>query len=164
MFEGTPRRRYEPRPLERFHYDRFPVECGTRVVDFRVVPEFKDPQTTDACVRVLTSDGIIGTLSHLTVFHNPEAFVLELTKLLEKSGVSVILNGGQGHWLPSKALKDRLAVALVGAGFILSDSPVHEDTLGSFSRAAILTADRVLVTRRPYGESPAEELTLYFPK
>lgn len=150
--------------LTRFHYDRFPVECGTHVVDFRVVPEFKDPQTTDACVRVLTSDGVTGTLSHLTVFHNPEAFVLDLVRRLGKSGIPAILNGGQGHWLPSKALRDRLYAAFLNAGFILSSEPAHEDTLGSFSRGAILTADRVFVTRKPYGELPPEELTLYFPK
>lgn len=161
--EGVTRRGFERKPLERFHYERFPVEDGTHVVDFCVVPEFNDPQTTDACVRVLTSDGVTGTISHLTVFHNPEAFVSDLVRLLGKSGVPAILNGGQ-NWLPSKALRDRLSVALIRAGFILSDSPAHEDTLGQFSREAILRADRVLVTRRPYGESPAEELTLYFPK
>lgn len=162
--EGVTRRGFESKQLEQFHNERFPVECGTHVVDFRVTPEINDPYTTDACVRVLTSDGVIGTLSHLTVFHNPEAFVSDLVMLLGKSGVPAILNGGQGHWLPSKALRDRLCDALVNVGFILSSEPAHEDTLGSFSRSAILRVDRVLVTRKPYGESPPEELTLYFPK
>ncbi|OGD72130.1 hypothetical protein A3A84_01770 [Candidatus Collierbacteria bacterium RIFCSPLOWO2_01_FULL_50_23] len=149
--------------LTQFYNERFPIECGTHLVDFCSVSEFRDPHTANACVRVMTSDGVIGTLSHLTVFHNPEEFVLELALFIGKGGVSVILNGGE-DWPPSRALRDRLRVALVEAGFKISGSPTHEDTLGSFSRDATLTADRVLVTRRPYGESPPEELTLYFPK
>lgn len=147
-----------------FHYDRYPVDVGTKVIDFSILTGYSDPVIANACIRVLTSDGQFGSLSHLTVFHNPERFTADLAARLGKTNVPTILNGGDGDWMPSRILRVRLWDSLTKAGFILSNQSQHEDTLGKFSRGATLMSDKVLVSRVPFGTTIPEEITLSFPK
>lgn len=146
-----------------FHHERFPVDQIHRI-DFSIEQEFPDPTLADACVRVLTSDGKTGTCAHLSVFHDPEQLARDLRQLLGRDGIPAILNGGLETSWPSVALRDRLYGALIQQGFIVSLMLPFSDTLGSYTRAAVLTRDRVRTIRVPYGKSPLpEELTLFFP-
>ena len=145
--------------------ERFDVLKRTKTIDFSKESELIDPTTADACVRVCTSDGHVGSLSHLSVDENPEQFARDLRDFLGKDGIPAVLNGGMGNWEASIELVERLTQALIKNGFLLSKDPDSSDVLGQYSREATIKRDRVCVTRYAYCENPTpEKLSLKFPK
>jgi hypothetical protein len=139
--------------------DRTPLKEGrlvvgkrTHQVDFLLQSSFMDPDVSDACVVVLTSNGNRGTISHLTICDNPGDFANDLRDFLGETGTPVCLSGGLVDVLASVRLVDRLFATLKATEFNVSRLPQHCDVLGRFSRQATLFADKVVVTRRPYGD------------
>lgn len=150
--------------LQDYMQERFKVSAYTHIVTFKDTPSFSDPIIANACVRVCTSDGKIGTLSHLGVSCNPIQFAIDLREFLNKNGVPVILNGGS-QWPPSYELTTRLYSALKDRGFKVPDSLDSLDVFGSYSRKATLEQHGVTVTRVPdCGSQQPEILFFKFPK
>lgn len=145
--------------------DRFPVKTGTYDVFFNHTPEFIDPDQTDACVRVMTSDGHRGTCSHLNIYHNPGYFAQDLRVSLGCwDKIPAVISGGLDRIKESRDLVDDLIEALKENGFIVSIDQKHSDIGGAFSRAATLRRDGVTIRRKAYGVDTNEEtIELTFP-
>lgn len=148
---------------------RFDVPEDTHVVDFAKTPSFIDPMPADACIEVMTSDGTTGTLSHLTIGHDPEQFASDLKAFVGKNGIPVCLAGGlespASFPLTSATLANRLTAALLKEGFIVSPDSPHADLFGYFTRTSELYPDRVVVNRTAYSPTPqTERKVLTFPQ
>lgn len=148
---------------------QFDVPEYTHVVDFTKMSYFTDPTAADACIAVMTSDGTTGTLSHLTIGHDPEQFASDLRALLGKNGIPVCLAGGLESIAPlpltSFGLANRLMAALKKEGFIVSPNDPHTDLFGYFTRKSELHPDRVVVNRTSYGPTSQIDIkVLEFPK
>lgn len=147
-----------------FGLERFSVDQGTITVDFSKQECLTDPDIADACVEVLTSDGHIGTISHLTISHNPKLFAADLQRKVGSKQVPAILAGGLEDVPKSVELVGKLFTSLRKAGFVVAKTNLHSDVLGRYHRQATLFSDKVVVMRRPYGDNTVlYPLELKFP-
>ncbi len=136
------------------------LQNGTIVVDFSKVPSYTDPNSSDMCVAVLTSDGHIGTLSHLQDNANIAA-VADNILSIHNGATPICLAGGSDVMSPS--LIANIIETFKMKGFTLSDLPSSNSLGGSLIyRRATLFPDRVEVDCRPYSGKP-EAVNLVFP-
>ena len=150
---------------ERFRVSRYDVGRKTQVVDFRERESYQDPVVADVCVEVLTSDGDVGTLSHLAIDHDPVGFAEDLKKLVGKDGVPVCLSGSLSNSPASVNLLKGLQEALGSEGFLVGGGDSSNDVGGLYSRRAVLQPGKVLVEKRPYKEGAEWEVReLTFPR
>jgi hypothetical protein len=140
----------------------FDVSQMTHVIDFADTETLTDPIVAQACVEVMTSDGQIGTLSHINVDNDVSSFVRQLKQLLKKDGVPVILVGGLETSLKSLQLIDDLITELSDAGFTIDEN--NCDLSGSYKRRSTMSKDGVLVLRQSLGTEEASRVRLSFPK
>jgi hypothetical protein len=128
---------------------RFEIEKETHIVDFSQVESFTDPTIANACVEVMTSDGAIGSLSHLTIFHDPEQFSHDLRDMLGNDGIPVVLAGGDLKFRESIQLVEGLLKHLKTKGFVVDRS--RADLLGRCARQSTLYRDFVYVKQQQHG-------------
>lgn len=129
-------------------------------VDFAETPQISDPNEAYSCVVVLTSNGRIGTISHLRTRVNVQKFVQALFQFHRGSTPACLVGGDDRD---SNHLIESLRMELEKLGFGLSTSLEHND-LGGYSvgRKATLFPDRVHVKRNARSGLPVANLT--FPK
>lgn len=130
-------------------------------VDFSVIASFADVNWVDMCLVVLSSDGALGTLTHLQVDANVPEFVTSLLNLYDGKPVSICLAGGS---LGGEKLIERVCQELELNGFIVSLEPQHASLGGSnMYRQVTIFKDRVRVKHIPYS-GPPEIVELIYPK
>ena len=138
-------------------------------VDFAEIKQFRDFGHAAENLVVMASDGIKGTLSHLTIpitddeqKMSIEIFTEKLTGYWNKK-VPVCLAGGKD------GVSDKFIAAiknsLIAKGFTVSDAPENNDLGGkSIHRNCILSADKVIVRSKDYRNHQLDKLvTLAFP-
>lgn len=128
---------------------RFDVNLLTQTVNFDEQTSLTDQEIAGGCVVVLTSDGHKGSISHLTVFNDPEQFSIDLAKLLKEKNIPVCLSGGSSSNPQSINLVEKLKEHLQKNGFILSSNDNHMDVLGEYMRQATIMPDGVMIKRIP---------------
>jgi hypothetical protein len=141
----------------------FNVTKDTHKIDFKNQRSFRDPRVANGCVEVATSDGRVGTLSHLSINISTRHFAKDLRNLVGKDGVSVCLSGGFESY-DSINLVEGLKQDLKDEGFKVSD--VSNDVLGNCARRAEIFPDHVDVEKVDYADDKAPKkgiLKLLFP-
>jgi hypothetical protein len=147
-----------------FELSRFDVDNRTHFIDFTTEASFKDPMIANACIEVVT--GIVPTLSHLAIDHDPIRFAQDLRQAVGRDGIPVCLSGGEIHSGFSYQLLLGLQEGLTLNGFVVSREPDHSDVMGFYGRQATVYPDKVVVERKNYKFEPpkVDEVTLQFPK
>lgn len=136
------------------------LQNSTIVVDFSEVLSYTDPNTSDACVSVLSSDGRVGTLSHLQTNANVTAIADNLLSI-HKGPTPICLAGGSDSI--SRSLIAKIVETFRMRGFTLSNLPASNSLGGSLVyRRATIFPDRVVVNCEPYSGKP-EVVNLVFP-
>ena len=134
----------------------FDVMHQTTTINFSRTPMFRDSVGAHSCVVVLTSSGIVGTHSHLTVSDDPNLFARNLS---EHTGPApTILVGGWGKHKYSRLLFEILQTTLPEYGFTLSD----HDVLGDSVRHTTLLYDRVVINKLSIQNKSWETNELFF--
>lgn len=142
----------------------FDVDRFTQMVDFSRQTSLEDDAVATSCIIICTSNCKTGSMSHLTIEHNPIKFVQDLKKKLNANGLPTILIGGWDKDPESKKLLEVLIENLRKEGFVLSLSPETSDTMGNYARKSTLYPNNVLVQRLEIARNAAtERLTLNFP-
>jgi hypothetical protein len=142
------------------------LENDIIAVDFSQSPFFRDPNEARWCVVATTSNGQLGTLSHLTIDIDIENYAEMLLKY-HIEPTSVCLSGGWDG--ESETLLDDLYIELQKRGFKMTSSPENNE-VGSIlrNRTATLYPDRVHIWQhngRQASESDfPREVTLTFPQ
>ena len=141
----------------------FDISRRTKVAMISNGEVITDVEPTNGCVRVMTSDGVVGTLSHLDISHNPTTFAASLKKVAGY-GAAVILNGGENESYFSGALIGGLFRALKNEGFKVA--PLEDencnDVDGYFARTATLSKNGAEVVRT--NGTKKETIRLKFPR
>lgn len=144
----------------------FDVNSQTHLIDWANRNSHIDPVIADGCVVVMTNDGRVGTLSHLTTDNNPELFARHLREFTGPGRIPVCLAGGSSDVRKSPELARKLKEHLHKRGFLVGNSPlIHVDLLGCYLRQSTISCEGVKVKRMEIGgERKCEIKTLRFPQ
>jgi hypothetical protein len=139
--------------------ERIALLNKTIVVNFSETPHFTDPNSALMCVVLLTSDGKMGTLTHIDIHANVEAIVHRLKQVLPTSH-PLCLTGAENHI--SDNLLRKLRFFLEKEGFAVPTTfPSAELGGRNVVRRATLYPSSVLVEKSTRGNEP-EWLRLSF--
>lgn len=82
--------------MKKQHKDLINLQNNIIAVNFKTTPTFIDPNEALMCLVVLTSDGAVGSLSHLQTNINVTQYVEALSQFYKyKQGIPVCLVGGK---------------------------------------------------------------------
>ena len=131
------------------------------LINFNEISSFTDFNKASMCVEVMTSDGQLGSLSHLQLDSDPETFADELTAALGAPS-AVCLSGGEDG--VSEKFISSLVTALTKRGFQVSLDSSNADIGGeNIFRRATIYRDKVVVEKQYYS-GLTEKVELQFPK
>lgn len=117
-------------------------------VDFAKQDSFLDPNSTSMCIVVLSSDGSIGTVSHLQTDADTDRAA---QTVLEFHGQPTGLCLAGGNDMDSEDLLEKIISSFTSRGFVLSLDRQHSDIGGNqIRRQSELHPSYVNVVRRPY--------------
>ena len=134
-------------------------------IDFKTVTSFTDPSQADSCLVVVSSDGFLGTLTHLQVNTSVVEFVDNLSKIYAGKTASICLSGAgsPGEYRVAEVVRE-----LKQRGFKVSLNKEHATTGGlACYRRATVYSDKVQVILSPYSGKKSDkksEVTLSFPE
>lgn len=138
------------------------VQNSIITIDFGQKNSFTDPSEAIFCLEVISSDGNVGTLSHLQVNADPQSFVSALHNFYSKP-VSIILSGGETGDADSERLVEGIYDELKSQGFRVSKDIEHSSLFGEkLRRKATVYRDKVILQVLP-SEKIGTNIQLNFP-
>lgn len=118
------------------------------VINFSAIEKFEDKYAAYGCITVCTSNGTIGTLTHLdtTDINRIRAFVRILdTELKENKNTSKVILSGGSSLTDSQILSKEITQALNSNGYIIIGNYLDHTAKKPIPKIATLKQGKVLI-------------------